>query len=342
MPGKLFIPGGRFSGQGAPDGRRGNVAPAVQSVLTGLNVLRTQLQLLLNFSNDAGTAGVDAEVLEGQLEVGDVGTHLALENLLQCPHPIYFIGPDCVAQSISRVTIICAKVDGLWTCTSKVVDSFWKWVGGWVHLPANEVDEEQQLLGHWQHQGPQGGDVGFQAAARNGHEVPRQMHPHLRHPATAPRTKCTTSGLGAVGRPGESISILPSKLSHSIIQLEVNSLCTLGHVAHWEGKRSSRLLCLPTITDAVPQDSFDDHDITDSLVVLCAGSMLGLTGTQGKGQGVPHLALGILPLHHTSVVGIGGPHVRAHRMQQLVLRVPPRAASAAGLKCGPAACFRFH
>lgn len=102
-------------GQGAPDGGRGNVAPAEQSVLAGLNVLGAQLQLLLNFRNDAGTAGVDAEVLEGQLEVGDVGTHLALEYLLHSPHPMPFHEAGCVTQ-------IWAKVDVLRTCGSGIVE----------------------------------------------------------------------------------------------------------------------------------------------------------------------------------------------------------------------------
>lgn len=70
---------GRPPRASSPDGGGGNVAIAVQSLARGAHVLRAQLQLLLYGVDHATPTGVDAEVLKGQLKVGDVGPH-ALES----------------------------------------------------------------------------------------------------------------------------------------------------------------------------------------------------------------------------------------------------------------------
>ena len=65
----------------APDGGGRRVAVAVQGGLGGLHEGLRQLQLLLDLVDHAPAPCVDAEVLEGRLEVGHVRLHLHAQHL---------------------------------------------------------------------------------------------------------------------------------------------------------------------------------------------------------------------------------------------------------------------
>ena len=60
-----------MGGQVPGGGRRG-VAEAVQGVLGGLALGRSQAELLLHLVDDGAAAGVQQEVLKGAVELGDV------------------------------------------------------------------------------------------------------------------------------------------------------------------------------------------------------------------------------------------------------------------------------
>lgn len=47
-----------------------------------------------------------------------------------------------------------------------------------TYLASNQVAKEDELLRDRQHQRSQGGDVGLEGMASNGHELLRQVHPH--------------------------------------------------------------------------------------------------------------------------------------------------------------------
>uniref|UniRef100_A0ACD5U053 Uncharacterized protein n=1 Tax=Avena sativa TaxID=4498 RepID=A0ACD5U053_AVESA len=69
-------------GELVPDGAARRVAEPVQSHPGRLHVHRLQLQVLLQLVDHGAPAGVDAEVLERQLEVRNVRLHLGVEQLL--------------------------------------------------------------------------------------------------------------------------------------------------------------------------------------------------------------------------------------------------------------------
>jgi len=73
---------GLHVGQLVPDGAARRVAEPVQRHPGRLHVRRAQLQVLLELVDHGAPAGVDAEVLERQLEVRDVGLDLGVEQLL--------------------------------------------------------------------------------------------------------------------------------------------------------------------------------------------------------------------------------------------------------------------
>jgi hypothetical protein len=73
---------GLHVGELVPDGAAGGVAEAVERHPGRLHVGRAQLQVLLQLVDDGAPARVDAEVLERQLEVRDVGLRLGAEQLL--------------------------------------------------------------------------------------------------------------------------------------------------------------------------------------------------------------------------------------------------------------------
>jgi len=105
-------------GELVPEGAAGGVAEAVQRHAGRLHVARRQLQVLLQLVDDGAAARVDAEVLERQLEVRDVGLPGLVEEL--APH---------------------------------------------------QAEEEEQLLRHGEHQRADGGDVGLERVAGDGHQL---------------------------------------------------------------------------------------------------------------------------------------------------------------------------
>ena len=73
---------GLHVGELVPDGAARRVAEAVERHARGLDVDRLQLEVLLQLVDHGAATGVDAEVLERELEVRDVGLDLGVEELL--------------------------------------------------------------------------------------------------------------------------------------------------------------------------------------------------------------------------------------------------------------------
>lgn len=75
----------RLEAARAPHGAGACVAEAEQRVLAGLHQRGRERQLLFDLLDHAAAAGVDAEVLERELEVGDVGAQaLDAQQLCSC------------------------------------------------------------------------------------------------------------------------------------------------------------------------------------------------------------------------------------------------------------------
>ena len=67
--------------QFVPDRAGGRVSESVKSHSVSFDVVREKLEVLLELVDDSAAAGVDAEMVEGELEIGDVGFDFGVEEL---------------------------------------------------------------------------------------------------------------------------------------------------------------------------------------------------------------------------------------------------------------------